>query len=190
MSDEPNDLQRQMEQATGRSDPTGEPLDAETASLRETWRAFGRLLSAAEPAGEMPMVQPAPAPVRHRRAWVVPAAAGLAASLLAAVTIAWMAYGNRDSVEPSTNVASTQSAAPSTEPTVPISPIAPAMKVEEPVAAPQTQWAWDDSLDNQIVLAGKAVLSAGEEWSVLADGANSVQYGIREIEKDVQGSPL
>ena len=62
MSDELNELERQLEQATARSVPSGAPLDPQTASLREAWLAFGQLLSTAEPAVDQPALQPAPAP--------------------------------------------------------------------------------------------------------------------------------
>jgi hypothetical protein len=196
MSNEWNDLERQLEQATARPDSSGGPLDPQTASLREAWLAFGQLLDAAQPASgkgtvpfssdenrdSPPRIQPVPWPARHRRAWLVPAAVGVAASLLVAVTIAWMTRGGGDSQSNPNRGTATLAGAPG--------PTQPGATVPQPGVASQTELAWDDTLDKQIVLTGEAVLGAQEDWSVLADAANSVRYGIHQIQKDVQGSPL
>ena len=184
MSDDLTKLERQLEQATSRSAPSGQPLDPETAPLREAWLAFGQLLEAAHPAADQAVVQPGSRSARRRRLWLVPAAVGLAASLLVAVTIAWMLHGGGDSSDSSSaslpaGIAANQAGPPSA-----------AKAQQRPTAAFAAELAWDDTLDKQIVLAGEAVLNAEEDWSVLADAANSVHYGIRQMEKDVQGSPL
>ncbi len=119
-----------------------------------------------------------------RAARLVPAVVALAVSLLVAATIAWFPRGPKDAVEPPAVVVST----PTTP--APPTPLPTTPSGQQPSAVAQTELAWDDSLDSQIVLAGKAVLGAQEDWSVLADGTNSVHYGIRQIEKDVQGSQL
>ncbi|MGQ9576392.1 MAG: hypothetical protein ACUVUC_13845 [Thermoguttaceae bacterium] len=179
MSDELKRLQRQLEQATGRGEP--EPgLDPQTASLREAWRAFGQLLEAAHPVPEQPLVmRPRPAAGRGL-GWLVAAAVAVAASLLIGVTIAWRWARQgppADRARPSEMVAQ--------QPQAPESPIA-----EEPPSMPEPELAWDDPLDNQIVFTRQALLSLQEDWPVLADASDSVQYGIQQMEKEVLGGSL
>ncbi len=179
MSDDPRELERQLEQATARSGPSGAPLDPETASLREAWLALGQLLETAHPATDLP-VQPRAAPrARRRPRWLVPAAVALAASLLIGVTVVWTVRGLGPSSDASSGGMALEGASPS------------ASIAQRPSRAlPEAKLAWHDTLDNEIVLAGQAVVSAQEDWPILADASNSVQYGLQQVEKDVQGSPL
>ena len=100
-----NDLEtslRSLEEATAAGDRPADRLDAETASLREAWLAFGEMLEAAQPPrlryfsplplGEGPGVRAA-LRVRRRRWRRLLAAGLLAASLLIAVATIWMLSG-------------------------------------------------------------------------------------------------
>jgi hypothetical protein len=103
----------------------------------------------------------------------------LAASLLIGVTVVWTVRGLGPSSDASSGGMALEGASPS------------ASIAERPSRAlPEAKLAWHDTLDNEIVLAGQAVVSAQEDWPILADASNSVQYGLQQVEKDVQGSPL
>lgn len=94
MSGERERGQAQLEQATSRVPAAGGSLDPETAELRATWEAFGRLLDAAdqdfdEAAFRQRLATVARPPRRHSSAWVAVLAA--AALVLLTVTIGWWA---------------------------------------------------------------------------------------------------
>ena len=93
MSDDLNTLQRRLELITAPQLPANVELDQESAELRATWSAFGKLLDAARagvepPTRELPTrTLPAP-PAGRRGQWPLVAAVALAATVLLAVTVA------------------------------------------------------------------------------------------------------
>jgi len=174
-------LERQMEQATAPAERPGGPMDEETASLGEAWLAFGQLLEAAQPSAGLarPMPHASPPPARSR--WSLPKVLALAASLLVAIAVAWKVRGSKPSPDP---------AGPSGQ----VAGVEPRQSApangQSPSVPPQTELAWNDTLDNEIALAGQAVMSVREDRLGLAGAASSVEYGLQQLEKDIQDSPL
>ncbi|MCA9145097.1 MAG: hypothetical protein H6821_16560 [Planctomycetaceae bacterium] len=156
MNDSNEKLLAQLEQATASA--TSEMLDEETAMLRESWLAFGKLVDAADAESTPSITCP---PTTRRAGLFARSIAALAASLLVAFT-AWSIL-NRDSdpVVPAPEVAVPQ-ALPSEGPglsTVAESP----SSGEQP--EPVDEFAWDDSFDEQLAITSQAIRSARADWS-------------------------
>ncbi len=188
MKDDMETSLRSLEEATAIDDRSSQRLDAETASLREAWLAFGEMLEAAQPAtcvsplplGEGPGVRAAPLPRRKR--WPRLLAAGvLAASLLVAVATIWMLSGaNRQdnpADTPKQMVANNHKAAPS--------PKARAKSVsttDEPK--------WDDSLDEQFEQVNWQMLCVRENQSFRTDAFGQAQYRLEQLREAIQAESL
>lgn len=181
MSDELNQLRRQLEQATSAEVPPDVSLDDQTRSLRQTWLALGQLLETAQPAPDEPL-QLRPMPRRTVRSrWRLAAVAVLAASLLVGVALALSWLGRTPSGQIATPKSSQdkKSARPEEE--------------QRPPAVVEDQadeWDWDDSLDEQIAMAGQEVVLVQQGWHDLDDAFGSVQVGLEEIEEDIQDETL
>jgi hypothetical protein len=173
MKDELDNSQRLVEAVTSASDAPLEPLDTESASLREAWLAFGELLAASEISpllsGEGPGVR-AVCPRRQPRRWLLPAIGALAASLLIAASTAWMLH----------NSIPQQALAPAPSQT------AKAIPIPAATSGPQ----WDDSLDEQVAQLGKQVTSARENQHSTADDFALMQYRIEQFRQEVQTDSL
>jgi hypothetical protein len=166
MSENLDKLERMLEQATAAQGQAQDGLDPEAASLGEAWIAFGRLLEAAEapvePAiGHWAMPRPTPG-----RRWLLPAAALLAASLLIGIATTWTF---RSTIAPS-------------------SPVGQVAKLPPPTPATGPQW--DDSWDEQIAQVGRNVIYAQQDLYAGPDPLGAVQYGIEQMQQDVEGSKL
>jgi len=180
-------LEQQLERATARDVPPNALLDQETTSLREAWLAFGQLLETAQPGPDQPLKCLSHPPGGGRRRWLVAAIVGLAASLLVAATIAWSARRTEPAgiiTAPSVAVAVSRA-----EPSAPAAKKALPEKPSSP-AGQGSALAWDDALDKEITLTGQAVVSASQESPLLVDACAPVRYGLEEIEKDIENSPL
>jgi hypothetical protein len=188
MNDDLRQLARQLEQATAGPDAPKAALDPQTASLREAWLAFGQLLEAATSTpGALPEAMPWTPPRGHRR-WLLPAALAMAASLLVALTVAWGVSGHGPLAGPGgapKEVAS--NGGKHIGPTPAPEPISPTVS---PAAAPAVELAWDDTLDSEIVSAGRAVVSVGHDWLGRAAGSTAVPYGLSQLNEDLRESPL
>jgi hypothetical protein len=156
MNDSTEKLLAKLSQATS-SEPT-EPMDDETALLRESWLAFGKLVEAAD--AESKPVMPRPRATQHA-SLTVRFIVALAASLLVAFA-AW-AIVNRglDNVEPLLPIAEINEL-PASVPR--IADVAEASENADQVEAPD-EFAWEDSFDEQLATASQAIRSVQSDWS-------------------------
>ncbi len=156
-----DEMERQIEQATGDDESPETALDGEATRLRETWLTLGQLLDTAQPEHELP-----PCPVecwesdntvtatsndRPRTSWLglasAPSASALAASVLAAcllVAIAGVWFANEQAPR---KVANSKVQPPAGTDEVEMSALADA----------QQALAWDDSLDGEFLYAWSQV---------------------------------
>jgi hypothetical protein len=156
MNDSTEQLLAKLEQAT--SAKSAEPMDDETAMLRESWLAFGQLVAAADAEAELPTKRP---PGTRRVGLIVKFIAALAASLLVAFAAWTMLQRGSGSVEPAPGIA-----APSNLPA--IAPIA--AHVTEASNASETidvrgEFAWEDSFDEQLAITNQAMRAVQADWS-------------------------
>ena len=179
MSDELEKLQRQLEEATAANDIANDDiandaanasLDAETASLRETWLAFGELLDTANPPSDEPIELPQVSRRKSSARWLA-AAAMLAASLLVAVTLVWI------STEPN------QIAKPDKKET-------PQVEQPKAIAVVADELLWDDTIDEQLAQAGQNIVQVQQDWYQLSEPFSSLQDGVSEMEDDMDQSTL
>lgn len=139
MNDDQNRLLRQLEQATSRETVDDDALDADTARLREGWLALARLLEADEvEIDERAIVAPIERIERTKTLRRISVAVmTLAASLLMITSAVWFLS---DRGSPSNRVVPQQAAIPKQQPS-------PSMATD--IVSDDTQFAWDDSLDDQ-----------------------------------------
>ena len=171
MNDETKNLQRQLEEATAAADAVDASLDAETASLRESWLAFGELLdTAAEPTVEPPEMPRLPRRAVVPRRWLVVSAA-LVASLLIAISLIISAMGPEQTAKPEID------APPQVD---------PPSRAE--LVADELQW--DDTLDEQIALAGWRMVHVQGDCYQLDGSFSILRDGIEQMEEDMDKSTL
>lgn len=213
MSNEPKDLERRLEQATAPADAPDVPLDAETASLREAWLAFGQVLEAAQPAPDEPLPLRIPVVRRDSRGhWWLAGSLALAASLLVMATAAWslffsgglpgrtsspagVAQSEPSHVEQLEGIAveSGMPAAPSRPSTLPPAPTPDARVIAENDAAVDLatdELAWDDPIDEEIVLTGQVMVSIQQDWYDVDQAYGSVYQGLQQVEEDIESGTL
>lgn len=182
MSDELENLQRSLEQATA---PIGERqgnLDPQTAEWRETWLAFGQLLGTEElSAGpSLARLTMPTAPRRHRR---LAAISGLlvAAVSLAAVAAWLMIAGSRQlPVGPSPENVAVKTHQGAT---------APAATPERPAPAndiPQ----WNDTIDDQLAQVGRQVIRVQQRQLWQDNAVSTLQYGVEQLQQEIKDSQL
>jgi hypothetical protein len=199
MKDTINELQRELEQATSCGAATEGELREETAQLRETWLAFGRLLEAASPPTQ-PTFHHWTMPRARSKRWLVPALAAVAASLLAMAAISgiWRA-GARSGQPDGGQEQASKSALPPPAVKPPLEAIvqgpAPAPRLLQAESAANAAEAvvaieWDDSFDEQVVEVGRRVVRVQEEWSSHSAARALVQQGLEQVRLDLEGNPL
>jgi hypothetical protein len=181
VSEELEKLERLLERATAAGNAPEKNPDPETASLREAWIAFGRLLEAAKPSAETWLgSRPLRPPQRsYRRFW--PAAGLLAASLLICAVAMWrlQATSRPENASPSpAPIASTG-----------VTHSAPATKEQKPTAS-ATGPQWDDSFDEQVAQFGRQVIDVQQSSYAWTDNGGAVQSKIEQIQKDFQDNSL
>jgi len=195
VNDETKRLREILERATALGDEVPEDLDAETASLREGWLAFGRLLTEAQPTAGEPWEnwKVTPRPTQRRR--FLGLAIAVAASLLIAAGLT-MAYRLRDGssgVQPNPPTIAQDDLAPAgiVEKTPDASP-QPEAEVRQnlQIAAVPDELEWDDSLDEQITAVAQATALAREGWYAQAGNVSAIERGLDEIKKDIQDGTL
>ncbi len=184
---------------------TSESHDAETASLREAWLAFGQLIRAADASlAAMPNIAtPPPKPRRSRWLGLVAAAA---AALLVAVTFGWCIGRNAkpDNREPSLVQRATP-ARPNPQPENKTASPAPAVKQdllqtavvraekatnEQPKTATATTSTWDDPLETQIASVSQQISNVEQNWQHRVDDVDLVQYRIDAVSESLQDDKL
>jgi hypothetical protein len=178
MSEDLDNLQQMLEQATAaEGEPEGD-LDGQAASLREAWLAFGQLLEAAQPpletfplplTGEQQGGKATP-PVRPHR-WLVPIGGLLAASLLVGIATTWTLRTTNRSENSHTVPVQTASAQ--------------AHKRPQP-AATSNGPEWNDSFDEQIAQLGQQLAYARDGQSGQPDAFGLVQYRIDQFRQEMQ----
>ncbi len=179
-------LEQQLERATASDSPSDvslgkdtAPLDEDTRALRETWLSLANLLETTQPAADEPFELQLPR-VRPKRRWL----AGLlvlAASLLVAVALGWHLLGSGRPSSPS--VPSNQIAIPEPKPSQPTTKQAVAKQDESPLD-------WDDSLDQQLVSAGRAIVLVQQDWYGLDRACAPLQHGLEQMQEDIKNDPL
>ena len=156
MNESTEQLLAKLEQATAPETP--EPLGDETATLRESWLALGKLLDAAD----LESAQLPARPQRTRRAGLPPGfIAALAASLLVALAAWAILKRGSNLIEPKQEVA------------VPTELPAPALDITEVAEAPRAdesddavdEFSWDDSFDEQLAATSQAIRSVQADWT-------------------------
>jgi hypothetical protein len=195
VNDETQRLREILERATAPGGEVPEDLDAETASLREGWLAFGRLLTEAQPTAGEPWEnwKVMPRPVQSRR--FLGLAIAVAASLLIAAGLT-MAYRLRDGssgVQPNPPTIAQDERAPAgiIEKTPEASP-QPEAEVRQnlQIAAVPDELEWDDSLDEQITTLAQAAALVHDDWYAQAGKLNAIGRGLDEIKKDIEDGTL
>lgn len=179
MSEDVRQLQDMLERATASMGPPDGDMDASTAALRETWRAWGPLLETIET--PMPRVAiPPPAP-RSARPWRLAAGAVLAASVAIVALAAWIAGSTRRSEAP----ASVQPVA------APAKGEAPQVAARRPTIAPSTpESLWDDRIDEQIARVGQELICVQQAWSPRADTLDRVRSRLERIHTEIESARL
>ena len=181
MRDDLNNLNRILEQATAIEDVPEVDLDPEARSLRKAWLDFGRLLEAGQPSEEIPLDRwVAPRPSRARRR-LLTSGALVAASLLIGVAMTWML---RDADR------SERSFSPVVEKTAAINPSDMALvQQQRQTTSALDELLWDDSLDEQIAQVGWEMIYAQQDVYD-ADGGDLIQYGIEQMQKELEENSL
>ncbi|MFZ1936189.1 MAG: hypothetical protein WCB27_14965 [Thermoguttaceae bacterium] len=188
MKDDLETARRVLEEATAADDRPAERLDAETASLREAWLAFGAMLEAAQPPafvsplplGEEPGVRAAPSRIRSRRRRLL-AAGLLAASLLVAAATIWtLRTANRQD-----NPADVpKQMAKTNQQGVPL----PRVNAKGGSTADEPKW--DDSLDEQFEQLGWQMLCIQENQAFRTDAFGQAQYRLEQLRETIQADSL
>jgi hypothetical protein len=188
MRDDLETARRVLEEATAGDDRPAEQLDAETASLREAWLAFGEMLEAAQPPafisplplGVGPGVRAAPSRIRRYR-WRLLAAGLLAASLLIAAATIWMLSSanrqNNPAGEPKQMAKTNQQGVPSPRVNAKGGSTADVLK-------------WDDSLDEQFEQLGWQMLCIQENQAFRTDAFGQAQYRLEQLRETIQADSL
>jgi len=184
VSDGLGDLQRRLESITSGHCPRDAPLDAESAALRGAWLALGKLLEASQGEQRRP-VPPAPLPaVRRRKKQLLAVVAALAGSLLIAVGIGW--HLRRAGPPAASSPASPVSGGLAVNESKP-SPASPNNDAR-PLPAPsrKADLKWEDPLDWEIGVAGRATVQAGQDEVASAAGAGLLRYELEELSQGVR----
>jgi hypothetical protein len=204
MNDELKKMERMLEKATAPGDAPAGDLDPETASLRETWLAFGQMLDSADSMLETtaPLsISPLP-PVDGQRTnsvllkeekqgvgakpawrrWAYPLAAGLlAASLLVAAVMMWMHLATCLQDNPSGNEPPQVAAVPR--------PTTPSVRVPAKGDG-KDEPKWDDALDEQIAQISWQMLCAQHNEPYRTDGFGLMQYRMEQMRQAMEEDPL
>ena len=195
MSDDTRRLLEILERATAPGDEVPEDLDAETASLREGWLAFGKLLAEAQSTAGEPWENwtVTPRPVQRGRSLGL--AIAVAASLLiaAGLTIAYRLLDDSSGIQPNPPAIAQDDRVPAeiVEETPAVSP-QPDIEVRQDlqIAAVPDELEWDDSLDEQITTLAQAAAFAHDDWYAQAGKLNAIGRGLDEIKKDIEDGTL
>lgn len=195
-----NNLQRMLEKTTDAGDVSPDELDPDSASLRETWLAFGQMLETAQPNSDLPLLSPnapnsasllpgetpiyAPLPLQEkitRRSlalgnWYVRAASLLAVSLLIAVATAWMLRTPSQQANPGAepqNASTDHKTAPLRQP-----------NARTPAKADEPQW--DDKLDEPLAQVSWQLACIQQNRTLQTDAFGIIEYKLGQLSKAIQ----
>ena len=172
--------------------------DAETASLREAWLAFGQLIRAADDSlPAMPSIAASIVPQKPRRRRWIGLIAAVAAALLVAVTFGrWI---HRDG-KPGNNGPSVAQAekATSEQPKAGAFNPEPTATAKTAPTATNSGWkpsmtntaTWDDPLETQIATVSQQISNVEQNWQHRVDDVDLVQYRIDEVSDSLQNDKL
>lgn len=183
-------LEQQLERATASQSQPNVPLAPEAVPLHEAWLALGQLLEAAGHSADQPVAVLVGPPPRERRRWILAAVIGLAASLAAVATI----VGTMRGIVTAWTARPAESSPPATA-TASESPgegrgAVIARQQQAPVVSRRQGLAWEDTLDEEIALAGQEVIRVGQDSPRVAETSNPVRYGLERIERDIRSNSL
>ena len=181
MTDDTNELQRRLEQATAPRGAADDSWDPETTALRAGWLALGDLLDTAQPQDGPHWPAMPPAARRHPARWYPLAIAALALSALIAVAVAWQLRGLKVApVTPSSQIAVERPR---------LSPSRSATN-SSPTAARETTLAWDSSLDEAIERTGRVIRQVEEDQFALASASGQIHLQLQSLKNDIENNPL
>jgi hypothetical protein len=218
MNEDLSRLKQMLEEVTAAEAPAAgsapvEQGDAESASLREAWLAFGQLIRAADASlPAMPEVLPVGVPALAGKPHGFRLKAGLqliaatAAALLIAISCGWWIGrdGKQDNRKPSlahsttpgpaTSRAEIKTATPAVLPKQDL-PKAAAAQAEEatnkqPKAGAAKTSTWDDPLETQIAAVSQQIRNVQQNWRYRVDDVDLVQYRIDKIADSLQNDKL
>jgi hypothetical protein len=201
MKNDKRDMQRMLEKATDAGDVSQDELDAEAASLRDAWLAFGQMLETAQPDSDVSVHLPDAAPCaplfpgeapiyaplllgekRTRQSpapwhWHVRAASLLALILFIAIVTTWrMQYPQRqtdpDGTQP-TMASTDHKAAPTKQPRGQT-----LAKADEPQ--------WDDSLDEPLAQVSWQMACIQQNQTLRTDAFGIIEYKLGQLSKAIQ----
>ncbi len=191
MSDELNELKRQMEQATAPRFEAGGELESETASLRAGWLALEELLVAAEAQIEPPMCSVPFVPTSRRRRRMFRRLVALAALLLVAVTLISYLAGRKQTAS---ELAKTKPVpAPARHEPVIARKTAtpePSPGKKTPAAPNKAELAWNDSFDQEFESVGWAIQRAQMDQFAFASKSDELEYQLEGLRKEIEDSSL
>ncbi len=187
MNDSTNELLKQLERATAAAADGDEPLDEETAALRESWQALDKLLAAADADAAGTAPQPAarrplgagPRTRRPRR-WVL--AAAVALSTLLALAGAWLlvrpALLDRDLALPPVPApaASGEDHAPQAD--------------RRPQGATADELAWHDSFDEDLARTRQSIYDLRASWHGERSAFDLLQDRLLSVEDELEDNAL
>lgn len=198
MTDDQDQLAKQLERATSAEISAMESLDDESSALREGWLALGQLLEAdRKHHGEPLRLGP---PARRPKQRYLMAMIAAAASLLIGAGITWSLIStNRQPESTARSVtkdpAARSSADPAKEvgdPETPGTVLVPRETLRRPErkAVASGSWDWGDSLDEEIAQAGQAMVAVQQDWRHLEDTFEPVYHRLEAMEEDMNDSTL
>ena len=172
---------------------TSESPDAERASLREAWLAFGQLIRAADASlPVMPNMVTAIAPQKPRRRRLLGLMVAAAAALLVSVTFGWWFGRDRkqDNREPSlAQTATPKQTNPQPETKTAIAGV-PKATNKQPKTGTNKTSNWDDPLEMQIASVSQQISNVEQTWQHRVDDVDLVQYRIDAVVDSLQNDKL
>jgi len=195
MNEDPQALERILDQATASTGPPECEMDPQVAALREAWRVWGRLLQAAETPMEPAAVgRTARRFARPRR---LAAAALVAVALAIVAATAWIAVqgkGSGVSFTAEERALDSENASLRREKdSRPPGPSAktPSVAARRPPAALTTgESQWDDLFDDQIARVGQELICVQQDWSLRADAFDLVRSRLEEMHAEIETGQL
>jgi len=195
VNDETERLKERLECATAPGQEVPEDLDAETASLREGWLAFGKLLTETQPTVGEPWQnwKVAPRPVQRRRFLGFAIAVAALLLIAAGLTMVYRLGDGSNGVLPNPPTIARDNRVPAgTVEEVPTASPQPEAEIRQDlqVAAALDELEWDDSLDEQITAVAQATALASVDWYAPTGNLSAIERGLDEIKKDIQDGTL
>jgi len=181
---QPQDLLRQLEQATATDSGPSPEMDEETALLRQTWLGLTQLLEAADADWDETVILARKPFCSTRPRWKSLTIAALAASLLTVVIGAWMSHkylAPRVLVERAIEGDKTERL---------ITPRKVASPEQSPTAQSSDELAWNDTFDERLADAELAMYRLRFESRHHEMRIEVLQSQLQTIENEVEAGSL